>query len=84
MSNRNYWLDLFTGVTWKEFLAAGGDVSGFRESRWAAVQKIKPGDYLFATLPAFLALLGYLKQPPPHSRTQARSGRMKISLAVLK
>jgi hypothetical protein len=36
MTTRNYWLDPFTGVTWKEFLAAGGDVSGFRESRWAA------------------------------------------------
>ena len=31
---RSYWLDLFTGATWQEFLAAGGDVSGFRESRW--------------------------------------------------
>ncbi len=24
MSNRNYWLDLFTGVTWEEFKKAGG------------------------------------------------------------
>jgi hypothetical protein len=31
---RIYWLDLFTGTTWKEFLAAGGEVSGFRERRW--------------------------------------------------
>jgi hypothetical protein len=34
MATRNYWLDLFTGTTWKEFLDAGGEVSGFRESRW--------------------------------------------------
>jgi hypothetical protein len=27
---RTYWLDLFTGTTWEEFLAAGGEVSGFR------------------------------------------------------
>jgi hypothetical protein len=43
---RNYWLDLFTGTTWDEFLRAGADVSGFRESKWTTVQKIKSGDYL--------------------------------------
>jgi hypothetical protein len=31
---RNYWLDLFTGTRWKELLKAGGQVSGFRESKW--------------------------------------------------
>ena len=45
MAKRNYWLDLFTGVTWQEFKAAGGKISGFRESRWSTVQKVKPGDY---------------------------------------
>jgi hypothetical protein len=39
-------LDLFTGTTWEEFLAAGGEVSGFRERRWKTVQQMKPGDYL--------------------------------------
>lgn len=29
----NYWLDLFTGTTWREFQEAGADVSGFRERR---------------------------------------------------
>jgi hypothetical protein len=29
MAGRNYWLDLFTAVTWQEFLEAGGKVSGF-------------------------------------------------------
>jgi len=61
MSNRNYWLDLFTGVTWKEFLAAGGDVSGFRESRWPAVQKIKPGDYLLCYLTGVSRFIGVLE-----------------------
>lgn len=45
MAVRNYWLDLFTGATWDEFLAAGGRVSGFRESRWLTTQEIKAGDY---------------------------------------
>jgi len=61
MSSRNYWLDLFTGVTWKEFLAAGGDTSGFRESRWATVQKIKPGDYLLCYLTGVSRFIGVLE-----------------------
>ena len=47
---RNYWLDLFTGTTWDEFKAAGGTISGFRESRWKTVQRIRPGDYLLCYL----------------------------------
>jgi hypothetical protein len=53
-------LDLFTGAKWKDFLDAGGKVSGFRESRWTIVQKIKPGDYLLCYLTGvsrFIALL---------------------------
>jgi predicted RNA-binding protein len=61
MANHNYWLDLFTGVTWKEFLAAGGEVSGFRESRWAAIQKIKPGDYFLCYLTGISRFIGVLE-----------------------
>jgi predicted RNA-binding protein len=61
MTNRNYWLDLFTGVTWKEFLTAGANVSGFRESRWSAVQKIKPGDYLLCYLTGVSRFIGVLE-----------------------
>jgi hypothetical protein len=50
MASRNYWLDLFTGTTWQEFLDAGATVSGFRESRWSTVQKIRKGDYLLCYL----------------------------------
>ena len=39
-----YWLDLFTGITWEEFRKAGSQVSGFLETRWTTVQKIKEGD----------------------------------------
>lgn len=66
MSNRSYWLDLFTGVTWKEFQAAGGNVSGFRESRWSAVQKIQPGDYLLCYVTGvsrFIAALETISAP---------------------
>jgi len=61
MSSRTYWLDLFTGFTWKEFLAAGGNVSGFRESRWSTVQKIKPGDYLLCYLTGVSRFIGILE-----------------------
>jgi len=46
----NYWLDLFTLETWGEAGQHGFSVSGFRRSRWATVQKIKPGDLLICYL----------------------------------
>ena len=60
MGHRNYWLDRFTWTAWQEFLKAGGTVTGFRESRWAATQRIKVGDHLLAYLigvSRFIALL---------------------------
>lgn len=41
-----YWLDVFTGKSWEEFLAAGGRVSGFKELREPRAAKMKPGDIL--------------------------------------
>jgi len=61
MNERSYWLDLFTGTTWQEFLRAGGDVSGFRESRWKTVQRIKPGDYLLCYLTGVSRFIGVLE-----------------------
>lgn len=50
MAERGYWLDLFTPQTWGEFINSGGTVSGFRDKRWAYVQKIQKGDYLLCYL----------------------------------
>ncbi|OGO05804.1 MAG: hypothetical protein A2Y73_08605 [Chloroflexi bacterium RBG_13_56_8] len=61
MNDRNYWLDLFTGVTWQEFLDAGAKVSGFRESRRRTVQQIKPGDYLLCYLTGVSRFIGVLE-----------------------
>ena len=61
MAKRNYWLDLFTGVTWDEFKKAGGHISGFRKSRWKSVQKIKPGDYLLCYLTGVSRFIGILE-----------------------
>jgi hypothetical protein len=58
---RNYWLDLFTGATWEEFLKAGGTVSGFRQSRWSTVQKVEKGDYLLCYLTGVSRFVGILE-----------------------
>jgi hypothetical protein len=61
MGARNYWLDLFTPVTWQEFLQSGGKVSGFRDSRWSALQKVKPGDYFLCYVTGISRWIGLLE-----------------------
>ena len=61
MVKPTYWLDLFTGKTWKEFLNAGATVSGFRESRWATEKKKKSGDYLLCYLTGVSRFIGVLE-----------------------
>jgi len=58
---RSYWLDLFTGTTWQEFLDSGAGVSGFREKRWRTVQRIKPGDVLVCYLTGVSRFIGALE-----------------------
>jgi hypothetical protein len=89
MGTRNYWLDLFTWTTWKEFLDAGGKVSGFRESRWKAVQKIKPGDYLLCYLTGVSRFIGLLevtsspfKDNSPIWKDEDFSSRLKVKSVV--
>lgn len=67
----NYWLDLFTGTSWNEFLAAGGDVSGFRSNRWTSVQKVKPGDRLLCYLTGVSRFVGILEVTGPAYRDTA-------------
>ena len=61
MAVRNYWLDLFTPTTWQEFLQSGGKVSGFRESRWNTLQKVKPGDYFLCYVTGISRWIGLLE-----------------------
>ena len=89
MSNRSYWLDLFTGVTWKEFCDAGGKVSGFRESRWVTVQKMKVGDYLLCYLTGVSRFIGALevasqpfKESTPIWKDEDFPCRMKVKSVV--
>lgn len=61
-----YWLNLFTWTTWQEFLNAGGDISGFRSSKWRTVQRMMPGDYLLCYmtgLSRFFAILEVTGKP---------------------
>jgi predicted RNA-binding protein len=84
MTKRSYWLDLFTGMTWNEFSEAGSKVSGFRESRWNTVQKVKSGDYLLCYLTGisrFVAILEVIGKP---YKDKSRSGRTTFFLAVLR
>jgi hypothetical protein len=61
----SYWLDLYTFETWNEFLAAGANVTGFREKRWKTVQKIKPGDILLCYLTGVGRWIGILEAVGP-------------------
>lgn len=66
MTKRGYWLDLFTGTTLKEFIEAGGSASGFPESRWKTMQRVRLGDYLLCYLMGigrFVGVLEVVKAP---------------------
>jgi hypothetical protein len=61
-----YWTDLFTWKTWNEFLEAGGNVTGFRDRRWATVRKISKGDWLLCYMTGisrFFAILEVTGDP---------------------
>jgi len=57
----NYWLDLFTGKTWEEFIQSGAKISGFRKHREKISKKIKIGDYLLCYLTGLSRFIGVLK-----------------------
>jgi len=63
--NRNYWLDLFTGKTWEEFLRNGSNVSGFRVRRHSLAAKVQPGDYLLCYVTKISRFIGVLEVTSP-------------------
>jgi hypothetical protein len=56
-----YWLDLFTGTTWKEFRDAGARVSGFSAARRNVSQRVKQGDVLLCYLTGVMRWVGALE-----------------------
>lgn len=61
----NYWLDLFTGTTWKEFRDSGANVSGFRHRMRNAAKRIQPGDIFLCYLTGVMRWVGSLEIVKP-------------------
>ncbi len=57
----NYWLDLFTGTTWEEFIEDGAKVSGFRHRMRKTVSKIPPGDILLCYVTGVMRWIGAIE-----------------------
>ena len=57
----NYWIDLFTGTTWEEFLKDGANVTGFRYRMRNTVRSIKPGDILLCYVTGVKLWIGALE-----------------------
>jgi hypothetical protein len=58
MSSPTYWLNLFSGKTWSEFIEHGADVTGFRDTRSNQVRKIDTGDRLICYVTGISQLIG--------------------------
>ena len=67
-----YWLDLFTGQTWEEFLSHGATVTGFRENRENMARRIHPGDYFLCYVTGISRFIGIarVKSECYHSETK--------------
>jgi hypothetical protein len=57
----NYWLDLFTGTTWREFRDAGANVSGFRSKQTKTAKQMKKGDIFLCYLTGVMRWVGALE-----------------------
>ena len=57
----NYWLDLFTGTTWREFRDAGATVTGFRLNQSKIARRVKSGDVFLAYLTGVMRWVGALE-----------------------
>jgi hypothetical protein len=57
----SYWLDLFTGTTWREFRDAGANVSGFRPRQLRTAKRMQPGDIFLCYLTGVMRWVGALE-----------------------
>jgi hypothetical protein len=57
----NYWIDLFTGTTWEEFIKNGATVSGFRHRMRNTVRNIPSGDILLCYVTGVMRWIGALE-----------------------
>lgn len=56
----NYWIDLFTGTTWREFREAGESTSGFSQRRAHTIDQVQPGDVLLCYMTGVMRWVGAL------------------------
>jgi hypothetical protein len=63
----NYWLDLFTGTTWREFRDGGADISGFRKRQAAIAKRVQQGDIFLCYLTGVMRWVGALEIQGPTS-----------------
>jgi hypothetical protein len=66
----NYWLDLFTGTTWREFRDAGANVSGFRPKQVKTAKRMKKGDIFLCYLTGVMRWVGALEIVGPSTDTR--------------
>jgi hypothetical protein len=60
-----YWLDLFTGTTWKEFQDAGASTSGFRHRMRGTLNRVRRGDVFLCYLTGVMRWVGALEVEGP-------------------
>ena len=56
----SYWLDLFTGTTWREFREGGANISGFRGRQAAVAKRVQSGDIFLCYLTGVMRWVGAL------------------------
>jgi len=79
-----YWIDLFTGTTWREFREAGANISGFRSKQRHAAQRVKPGDIFLCYLTGVMRWVGALQiiGPSTDTRTIWKENDFPVRFAV--
>ena len=61
----NYWINLFTGTTWREFREAGASISGFSERKARTIGRVQPGDIFLCYVTGVMRWVGALKVMGP-------------------
>lgn len=65
-----YWLDLFTGTSWREFQEAGATTSGFRSQQKLRVNRVKPEDIFLCYVTHVMRWVGALAVIGPSTNEQ--------------
>ena len=68
----NYWLNLSTGKTRREFQEAGAKTAGFRENNWSRAKSILPGDIFLCYLVGVKRWVGLLEVTSERYRDDSR------------